>query len=86
MDAPGSPPLRALFVNRMACLERGGGETFDLEMARHLEKLGVRTSFLSGAPLFGAPALPLGGGRLGRNRPGLRLPPPAVEHGFHPRP
>ena len=33
-----SKPLRVLFVNRMACLERGGGETFDLEISRHLAK------------------------------------------------
>jgi glycosyltransferase involved in cell wall biosynthesis len=45
--------LRILFVNRMASLVRGGGETFDLEMARHLAELGCRITFLSGIPLSG---------------------------------
>lgn len=53
--------LRVLFVNRMACLERGGGETFDLEISRHLPNDQVRVSFLCGAPLFSAPPLPLPG-------------------------
>lgn len=45
--------MRALFVNRMLCLERGGGETFDLEISRVLrERFGVEVSYLSGAPLF----------------------------------
>lgn len=45
--------MRVLFVNRMASLVRGGGETFDLEMARHLAGLGVEVSFLTGLPLCG---------------------------------
>ena len=45
--------LRILFVNRMASMERGGGETFDLEMMRHLVGLGCRVSVLTGLPLFG---------------------------------
>lgn len=53
-------PWRVLFINRMAALERGGGETFDLEMARHLSKFGtVHITFLSGAPLCAPPVLPL---------------------------
>ena len=52
-------PLRVLFVNRMACLERGGGETFDLEISRCLSTMGVQITYLSGAPLFSAPPLPL---------------------------
>ncbi|MGD9874735.1 MAG: glycosyltransferase family 4 protein [Kiritimatiellia bacterium] len=52
-------PLRVLFVNRMAGMIRGGGETFDLEIARQLEKLGVQTSFLTGLPLFGSARTPL---------------------------
>lgn len=56
--------LRVLFVNRMACLERGGGETFDLEISRNLPKSRVDVSFLSGAPLFGAPPLPLAGAQV----------------------
>ncbi len=54
-------PLRILFVNRMACLERGGGETFDLEISRHLARTGARVEFLSGAPLWSPPPLPLDG-------------------------
>jgi len=36
----------------MLSIERGGGETFDLEMARHLQNLDCSVSFLSGYPLF----------------------------------
>ena len=54
--------LRVLFVNRMASLERGGGETFDLEISRHLAKKGAQVSFLSGAPLFRPAPLPVAGG------------------------
>lgn len=53
--------LRVLFINRMACLERGGGETFDLEISRHLAQAGAQVTFLSGAPLFGPPPMPLEG-------------------------
>lgn len=45
--------MRVLFVNRMASLVRGGGETFDLEMARHLAQLGCKVTLLSGIPMFG---------------------------------
>lgn len=46
--------MRVLFVNRMLCLERGGGETFDLEISRVLrERFGVEVEYLSGAPAFG---------------------------------
>lgn len=54
-----SSPLHVLFVNRMACLERGGGETFDLEISRHLSRAGAQVSYLCGAPLFGPPPKPL---------------------------
>jgi glycosyltransferase involved in cell wall biosynthesis len=54
-----SRPLRVLLVNRMASLVRGGGETFDLEMAGRLEGLGVRTSLLTGLPLFGGATSPI---------------------------
>lgn len=37
----------------MLSMERGGGETFDLEIARHLQQLGCEVTFLSGVPLFG---------------------------------
>ncbi len=58
MQLPAAP-LRILFVNRMASMIRGGGETFDLEISRHLERLGVETSFLTGLPLWGRARLPL---------------------------
>lgn len=37
----------------MASMVRGGGETFDLEIARHLAELGCDVTFLTGIPLFG---------------------------------
>lgn len=46
-----SPSPRVLFVNRMAAMLRGGGETFDLEMARHLARRGCEVLFLTGIPL-----------------------------------
>ena len=58
-----SDSLRVLFVNRMASLERGGGETFDLEISRHLAKAGAQVSFLSGAPLLRPAPLPVEGAR-----------------------
>lgn len=51
--------MRVLFVNRMASIERGGGETFDLEISRHLEKMGCEISYLSGLPLFGRAKTPI---------------------------
>mgnify|MGYP002623400118 CR=1 FL=1 len=53
------PPLRVLFVNRMAGLQRGGGETFDLGMAEALAARGAYVEFLTGAPLFSAPPRPV---------------------------
>ena len=55
--------MRVLFVNRMAGLERGGGETFDLEISRQLAKAGARVSFLGGAPLLRPAPLPVEGAR-----------------------
>lgn len=52
--------LRILFINRMASMERGGGETFDLEIARHLARMGHQVTFLSGIPVFGRARLPIG--------------------------
>jgi glycosyltransferase involved in cell wall biosynthesis len=49
--------MRILFVNRMAAMVRGGGETFDLEMARHLVELGCQTEYLSGIPMTGRAAV-----------------------------
>jgi glycosyltransferase involved in cell wall biosynthesis len=47
--------MRSLFINRMVFMERGGGETFDLEMARYLVTMGCQVQFLGGIPLFGRP-------------------------------
>jgi glycosyltransferase involved in cell wall biosynthesis len=44
--------MRVLFVNRMASMIRGGGETFDIEIARQLEKRGCDITFLTGIPFF----------------------------------
>ena len=63
MAPDSSHPVRVLFVNRMACLERGGGETFDLEISRHLARAGAQVSFLSGAPLLRPAPLPVEGAR-----------------------
>ncbi|MBP7009492.1 MAG: glycosyltransferase family 4 protein [Kiritimatiellae bacterium] len=63
--------MHILFVNRMACLERGGGETFDLEVSRHLAKAGARVSHLCGAPLLRPAPLPVPGARTLRT-PWLR--------------
>lgn len=49
--------VKILFVNRMVSMERGGGETFDLEIARHLVGMGCSVDFLSGLPLFSGPKL-----------------------------
>ncbi|MFH0908143.1 MAG: glycosyltransferase family 4 protein [bacterium] len=43
----------------MASMVRGGGETFDLEVARHLQKLGCDITFLSGIPLRGEALSPI---------------------------
>lgn len=42
----------------MVNLERGGGETFDLEIARHLQSANCEVAFLSGLPLVGGPRIP----------------------------
>ena len=52
-ELTGKPsPMRVLLVNRMAALERGGGETFDLEMAAQLAKMGCEVTLLCGWPWF----------------------------------
>ena len=64
-------PLRVLFVNRMAGLERGGGETFDLEISRQLAQAGAQVTFLCGAPLLRPAPMPVPGARALRT-PWLR--------------
>ena len=40
--------MKILFVNRMAAMVRGGGETFDLQIAEALQRRGHEVEFLSG--------------------------------------
>jgi len=80
-----SPPLRVLFVNRMACLERGGGETFDLEISRHLAQAGAQVGFLCGAPLLRPAPLPVAGARTLRTPWLRRFPWDKVKGGWRVR-
>lgn len=43
--------MNVAFVNRMAGLLRGGGEMWDIQMARQLQELGVDVTFYVGKPL-----------------------------------
>ena len=85
METDKSNPLRVLFVNRMACLERGGGETFDLEISRHLAKAGVQVSYLCGAPLLRPAPLPVAGARTLRTPWLRRFPWDKVKGGWRVR-
>ena len=86
MDGVGQPdPLRVLFVNRMAGLERGGGETFDLEISRHLARAGVRISYLSGAPLWGPAPMPIEGATVTVDIRGKAFPYVVVKPPFYKR-
>jgi glycosyltransferase involved in cell wall biosynthesis len=80
-----SNPLRVLFVNRMACLERGGGETFDLEISRHVAKAGAQVSYLCGAPLLRPAPLPVAGARALRTPWLRRFPWDKVKGGWRVR-
>lgn len=84
MDANESNPLRVLFVNRMACLERGG-ETFDLEISRHLAQAGNQVTYLCGAPLLRPAPLPLAGARTLRTPWLRRFPWDKVKGGWRVR-
>ena len=83
--ASASDPLRVLFVNRMACLERGGGETFDLEISRHLAQAGAQVTFLAGAPLLRPAPLPVAGARTLRTPWLRRFPWDKVKGGWRVR-
>lgn len=74
-----------LFVNRMACLERGGGETFDLEISRHLAQAGAQVSYLCGAPLLRPAPLPIAGARMLRTPWLRRFPWDKVKGGWRVR-
>ncbi len=80
-----SPSVRVLFVNRMACLERGGGETFDLEISRHLAQTGAQVSYLCGAPLLRPAPLPVAGARTLRTPWLRRFPWDKVKGGWRVR-
>jgi glycosyltransferase involved in cell wall biosynthesis len=58
----------------MASMVRGGGETFDVEIARHLAELGCDISFLTGIPLFSGPRLPYSGFRFQVSGFSIRTP------------
>jgi len=64
--------MRILFINRMASMERGGGETFDLEIARILALLGHDITFLTGIPTFGKAKLAIDGG-VGTQNPKSKI-------------
>ena len=51
--------MRIIFINRFIGMFRGGGERFDLEIARTLRSNGVEVTFLTGRPLFSALRHPL---------------------------
>ena len=80
-----SRPFRVLFVNRMACLERGGGETFDLEISRHLARAGAQVTCLCGAPLLRPAPLPVAGARTLRTPWLRRFPWDKVKGGWRVR-
>jgi len=84
-DPGKSNALRVLFVNRMACLERGGGETFDLEISRHLARAGAQVTCLCGAPLLRPPPLPVAGARTLRTPWLRRFPWDKVKGGWRVR-
>jgi len=44
--------IKVKFVNRGIGMFRGGGEQFDLSIARELERIGCKVSFVAGKPLF----------------------------------
>lgn len=54
-----SDRLDVAFVNRMAALNRGGGEIWDLKMAEALRDHGVEVTFYVATPLFGEPSAPV---------------------------
>jgi len=84
-DPGKSNAIRVLFVNRMACLERGGGETFDLEISRHLARAGAQVTCLCGAPLLRPPPLPVAGARTLRTPWLRRFPWDKVKGGWRVR-
>jgi glycosyltransferase involved in cell wall biosynthesis len=50
--------MRVKFINRGMAMFRGGGEQFDLNVAKYLKELDVDVSFLIGVPLFSKPKYP----------------------------
>mgnify|MGYP001100219687 FL=1 len=84
-DPGKSNAIRVLFVNRMACLERGGGETFDLEISRHLARAGAQVTCLCGAPLLRPAPLPVAGARTLRTPWLRRFPWDKVKGGWRVR-
>lgn len=55
--------LHIKFVNRLLSIRIGGGEIFDLNIAKALQSLGCEVSFITGESLFNSPLYPVEGFR-----------------------
>ena len=51
--------MKVLFINRVIGMFRGGGENFDLNIARELRKYNVEIRFLASKPVFGNVKYPI---------------------------
>jgi len=53
--------MKILFINRVLGMFRGGGETYALNIAKHLSKLGCDIEFITSKPYFGNIKYPIDG-------------------------
>lgn len=53
--------MRAVIVNRLAGIHRGGGEIYDLSLATALRARGTDVTIVTGSPLFSSPPCPVAG-------------------------
>lgn len=53
--------MKILFINRVIGMFRGGGETYTLNIAKHLGKLGCDIDFIASKPYFGNVKHPIDG-------------------------
>lgn len=51
--------VRVLFVNRVLGMFRGGGETYTINLAKHLHKLGCEVKLITAKPYFGKVRYPI---------------------------
>lgn len=58
-DSYNNSEMDVAFVNRTVGMRRGGGELYDLEMARALTSLGVDVTFYTGEPISGGLSKPV---------------------------